>query len=105
MYYRCKNKHALNCRASVICHGNNLENAFLSIPHSHVAEVSNIHTVKFSKKIEQIISENPFKKSQDIYTDAKLALLTEINMDYIGENMTFLSTENKNWISRCSLKL
>lgn len=84
LYLRCKHSQS-GCKASVICKGNNLQKAILSIPHSHVALEKDKDDLKFRKMLEHLILENPFKQLMDIYNDAKEALFGQINLLHIGE--------------------
>lgn len=88
-YFRCKNKEFENCKARAICRGENLDTCVLTQRHSHDPNKGSLDRSKFSKKIEEICVEFPFKKSQEIYNDAKKAMRGQVNMSHIPERERF----------------
>ncbi|XP_037033816.1 uncharacterized protein LOC119072663 [Bradysia coprophila] len=88
-YFRCKNKKLENCKARVVCRGKNLDECVLMQQHSHDPKISSLDKVKFSKKLEEIQCESPFKKGQEVYNEAKKALRGHVNMDHIPERERF----------------
>lgn len=57
----------------------------LSIAHSHAPLQKDVDHLKFEKKIEEIVHENPFLKGLEVYIKAIDELRNEINMNHIGE--------------------
>lgn len=84
-YFCCKHKDSENCNARAICRGKNLDICVLSRGHSHDPNQSCLDKTKFLKKIEEICENWPFKKSLEIYNEAKKALRDKIDMTNIPE--------------------
>lgn len=88
-YFQCKNKKLESCPARGICRGGNLDFCVLSQSHNHEPKKSSLDKSKFLKKIEEIATNSPFKKSQEIYNEAKKALRDQIDMSNIPERERF----------------
>lgn len=85
----------------MVCRNDNYEECVLTRPHNHDPKISSLDRVKFSRKLEEILDDSPFKKGQEIYNEAKKALRGQINMDHIPERErfdSFLHRKHKKYI-------
>lgn len=73
----------------MVCRGGNYDECVLTRPHIHKPKISSLEKVKFSRKLEEILCESPFKKGQEVYNEAKKALRGQIDMNHIPERERF----------------
>lgn len=66
-----------------------MDTCVLSRSHTHDPKQSSLDKMKFCKQMVLISTNSPFKKSQDIYNDAKKALRGQIDMSNIPERERF----------------
>lgn len=66
-----------------------MDNCVLTRSHNHDPKQSSLDRIKFSIKLEEIATKWPFKKSQEIYNDAKKELRGQIDMTHIPERERF----------------
>lgn len=88
LYLRCKHRTVHQCKASVVVRSDNFQEALKLREHNHESLRKDLDRVKFNKKLEQIVREDPFITALGAYQKAKRELEEEV----IGKNIPSLKS-------------